>query len=65
MLSLAAAFPAFAPVAAPLHAASRAAAPVMETKAELEALATQLNPVPFSLLPSIRIASWPGTAHTA
>jgi len=32
-------------VAAPLHAASRAAAPVMETKAELEALAMELNPV--------------------
>jgi len=38
----------FAPVAAPVRAAGRAVAPVMESKADLEALAPKLNPlVPF------------------
>lgn len=45
MLSLAAALPAFAPVATPVRTVARAAAPVMETKADLEALAKELNPV--------------------
>lgn len=45
MLSLAAAMPAFAPVAAPLHAAARAAHPVMETKADLATMAPKLNPL--------------------
>ena len=46
MLSLASAATAFAPVT-PMAAPSvaRAATPVMETKADLEALAVKLNPV--------------------
>ena len=48
MLSISAAALSFAP-AAPLSGsvapASRVAAPVMETKADLEALATKLNPI--------------------
>merc|ERR1719405_395065 len=48
MLSTAAAALSFAPtapVSAPVLSSARSAAPVMETKAELEALATKLNPV--------------------
>jgi len=44
MLSIASALPAFAPVT-PLSAPSRAVSVTMETKADLEALASKLNPV--------------------
>ena len=65
MLSLAQAPLSFAP-ATPMHvpAAARASTPVMETKADLEALATKLNPIVgfwcvAALLP--RIQAHPGS----
>jgi len=45
MLSLLSSAPAFAPTAVPMHAAQRCTAPVMETAADLEELAKELNPI--------------------